>query len=159
MELVRDLLVHPDSEFLTDAWYTSVLYRNPVYHQVVFALLMLSTAVRVQYLLRRLEASKRVPNTVRALIGTLFTKGLGLFALGFFVWNLDNIFCTALTRQKVAIGWPIAFLLEGAFSICFSFSAELILNFPIGHAWWHILTGTGAQLMLVGITCKLLYDT
>jgi dihydroceramidase len=119
MELVRDPLVHPDSEFLTDAWHTSVLYRNPVYHQVVFALLMLSTAVRVQYLLRRSEVSKRVPDTVRSLIGTLFTKGLGLFALGFFVWNLDNIFCTALTRQKVAIGWPIAFLLEGAFPILF----------------------------------------
>jgi dihydroceramidase len=41
--------------------------------------------------------------------------GAWLFVFGFVVWNLDNIFCTALTRQKVAIGWPSAFLLEGAF--------------------------------------------
>lgn len=37
-----------------------------------------------------------------------------MFAFGFFVWNLDNIFCTTLTSWKQAIGWPVAFLLEGA---------------------------------------------
>jgi len=113
--------------------WSYIIYRNPVYHQVVFAILMLGTAVRVHYLLRRSDASKRIPDPVRSSISTLFTKGLGLFALGFFIWNLDNIFCTPLTKQKVAIGWPIAFLLEG-------------------HAWWHVLTATGTQLMLVGIT-------
>jgi len=113
--------------------WSYILFRNPIYHQVVFALLILSTTARVQYLLRRSDASKRIPPSVRTLIGKLFTKGLGLFALGFFVWNLDNIFCTTLTKQKVAIGWPTAFLLEG-------------------HAWWHILTATGTQLMVAGIT-------
>jgi dihydroceramidase len=112
--------------------WSYIIYRNPLYHQVVFAILMLSTAARVYYLLRLSDASKQIPDPVRLLISALFVRGLGLFALGFFIWNLDNIFCTTLTRQKVAIGWPIAFLLEG-------------------HAWWHVLTGTGTQLMLVGI--------
>lgn len=137
--------------------YTSVLYRNPVYHQIVFALLVLCITLRVQYLLRWSEASKRIPNTVRSSIGTLFAKGLGIFALGFLVWNLDNIFCPALTRQKIAIGWPIAFLLEGVFATYFLQRRAYLAIFP-GHAWWHILTGTGAQLMLVGITCKLPFD-
>ncbi|KAJ3480423.1 hypothetical protein NLI96_g8364 [Meripilus lineatus] len=54
----------------------------------------------------------------------LFTwtySGAGIFALGFFVWNLDNIFCKTITRWKIAIGWPAAFLLEL-------------------HSWWHVLT-------------------
>ena len=42
--------------------------------------------------------------------------GAGMFALGFFVWNMDNIFCDTLTRWKVFIGWPWAFLLEGIFA-------------------------------------------
>jgi hypothetical protein len=43
----------------------------------------------------------------------MFWTGGGLFILGFIIWNLDNVFCTTLTRWKVAIGWPVAFLLEG----------------------------------------------
>jgi dihydroceramidase len=76
---------------------------------------VLITAVRIRHLLRR---SNRIPKEVKSSIATTFATGTGLFALGFFIWNLDNIFCTALTRQKVAIGWPIAFLLEGAFHVC-----------------------------------------
>lgn len=154
MELVRHPLV-PSRLRILDGRRGSILFRNPIYHQVVFALLILSTTARVQYLLRRSDASKRIPPSVRTLIGKLFTKGLGLFALGFFVWNLDNIFCTTLTKQKAAIGWPIAFLLEGAFAIYF---VQRGAYFFIGHAWWHILTATGTQLMVAGITCKLLSD-
>ena len=91
-----------------------MIYRNPVYHQVLFATLMLTTAFRIHYLLRRSEASKRIPEEVKSSIATTFATGTGLFAFGFFIWNMDNIFCGALTRQKVAIGWPTAFLLEGA---------------------------------------------
>lgn len=96
----------------------SVIYRNPVYHQVVFASLMFITAIRIHYLLTRSEVSKRIPSEVRSSMGVLFATGLGLFAFGFFVWNLDNIFCPDLTRQKVAIGWPAAFLLEGVSTSC-----------------------------------------
>lgn len=84
---------------------------------------MIITAIRIHYLLTRSEASKRIPSEVRSSMGRLFASGLGLFAFGFFIWNLDNIFCTDLTRQKVAIGWPAAFLLEGALSAILLFSS------------------------------------
>jgi len=113
--------------------WSYVTYRNPVYHQVIFAMLMLTTAFRIHYLLRRSESAKRIPEEVKSSIATTYATGTGWFVLGFLIWNLDNIFCTSLTRQKVAIGWPIAFLLEG-------------------HAWWHLLTGIGTQMMLVGTT-------
>jgi len=47
-----------------------------------------------------------------------------MFLFGFFIWNLDNIFCGSWTRVKQAVGWPGAFFMEG-------------------HAWWHVLTGLG----------------
>ena len=62
----------------------SVIYRNPVYHQVVFASLMLITAIRIHYLLTLSEVSKRIPSEVRSSMGVLFATGLGLFAFGFF---------------------------------------------------------------------------
>jgi dihydroceramidase len=72
-------------------------------------------------------------------IGKLFSKGAGMFALGFFIWNMDNIFCDTLTRWKVFIGWPRAFLLEGMPVHCLRIHL-LWLNDYSGHSWWHVLT-------------------
>lgn len=88
-------------------------YRNPVFHQVVFASLVLSTTFRITYILQKSEASRRIPDKKKSAIGKLFTTGAALFALGFLLWNMDNLFCHILTRWKIAIGWPLAFLLEG----------------------------------------------
>jgi len=113
-------------------WSYSV-YRNPVYHQVVFATIMLSTAFRTAYLLRYSELSKKIPEAEKNSIARTFSSGAGIFAFGFFIWNLDNIFCNTITHWKHSVGWPTAFLLEG-------------------HSWWHILTATGTYLMLIGNT-------
>jgi len=94
---------------------------------------MLIAVVRIHYLLRWSNASKHIPEEVKFLISATFTTGTALFVFGFFLWNLDNMFCNALTRQKVFMGWPLAFLLEG-------------------HAWWHVFTATGTHMMHVGIT-------
>ncbi|KDQ63236.1 hypothetical protein JAAARDRAFT_29256 [Jaapia argillacea MUCL 33604] len=113
-------------------WSYSV-YRNPVYHQAVFASLVFAVTFRTMYLLHWSEHSSRIPLATRAKIGNMFSAGVGFFALGFFIWNLDNIFCGVLTKWKVDFGWPLAFLLEG-------------------HSWWHVLTGLGTYLMLMGKT-------
>lgn len=136
MELVSRFLQfeRPSPQLLT----ASAVYRNPIYHQVIFAMLVLTTAIRIHHLLRRSDASRRIPQEVKAEIGNTFATGTGLFVFGFFIWNLDNIFCAAITRQKVAIGWPVAFLLEGAIYVGTQ-RAALTLNCP-GHAWWHFFT-------------------
>ncbi len=74
---------------------------------------MFTTTFRTVYLLRNGEISKRLPPAERASIARLFSSGAATFAMGFLVWNLDNIFCSKITRWKNAIGWPAAFLLEG----------------------------------------------
>jgi len=117
---------------MTFIWSYAV-YRNPVFHQVVFASLMLLTIIRTVYLLRMSGPSKDIPVQVRSIIVKIYWTGTGIFLLGFFVWNLDNIFCDTLTTWKFAVGWPIAFLLEG-------------------HSWWHCFTALGAYLMMLGTT-------
>ncbi|KDR85706.1 hypothetical protein GALMADRAFT_234756 [Galerina marginata CBS 339.88] len=112
--------------------WSYMVSRNPVYHQVVFASVVISTALRITYILQLTPAATRIPEKKRATITNFFSTGAGLFAFGFFVWNMDNIFCQKLTQWKVAVGWPAAFLLEG-------------------HSWWHVLTGLGAYYMFIGI--------
>lgn len=108
------------------------LYRNPVYHQLVFASLMLTVGYRTAHLLLWSERSVKIPDEKKKLIGKTFLIGVVLFVFGFFVWNLDNIFCGTLTHWKFNIGWPVAFLLEG-------------------HSWWHIFTAAGTYYMFVGV--------
>lgn len=50
-----------------------------------------------------------------------------IFATGYGIWNLDNLYCGALTNAKRSIGMP------------WSFALEL-------HGWWHIFTGVGAYI-------------
>ncbi|KAJ7754935.1 ceramidase [Mycena maculata] len=99
------------------------IYRNPVYHQVVFGTLLFSIVGRIYYLLNRSPRGKRVPEDKRRTISKLFSLGVAQFTFAFILWNLDNIYCDTLTEWKVSLGWPLAFLLEG-------------------HSWWHVASGT-----------------
>jgi len=96
-------------------------------------------ASRATYLLKWSELSLHLPNKKKSTISKLFRTGAGMFALGFCVWNMDNIFCDTLTRWKVIVGWPRAFLLEGM-DVCFLPTLSYRLKPCSGHSWWHVLT-------------------
>jgi dihydroceramidase len=51
-------------------------------------------------------------------------------AFGYFLWQLDGIFCSELTALKRSIGMPWGFLLEM-------------------HGWWHLFTAIGAYVFMV----------
>lgn len=91
----------------------SMVYRNPVFHQVVFASIIGAIAARTTYLLQCTSRGVAIPPKARSTITSMFNKGLGLFAFGFFVWNIDNIYCRGLMDLKMFFGWPTAFFLEG----------------------------------------------
>lgn len=95
--------------------------RNPVYHQFVFGVLVISAAIRVAHLLNWSVVRDRIPNDKKHDVASMFITGALTFTAGFGIWNVDNIFCGVLTTWKKSVGWPVAFLLEG-------------------HSWWHILT-------------------
>lgn len=105
---------------------------NPIYHEVAFAGIMLFAISRICYLITRLPPIDKHPAKARVR-KTIFT-GMATFALGFAVWNVDNLFCPTLRSWRAKIG-PFGFLLEF-------------------HAWWHILTMAGAYLILVGAICE-----
>lgn len=134
-----------------DAWISiySWLYRNPVYHQVVFALLMIASIARGSWLLHFSKASSRLGPSEKNTISTLYAHGALTFILGFVIWNMDNVFCNTLSKWKAYMEWPAAFLLEGTFfldSLRFPFG----LKFDKGHSWWHLLTAS----ILHKYTCK-----
>lgn len=52
--------------------------------------------------------------------------GIGLFLTGFFLWNMDNIYCRYLKTARNHILLPWSIVLEG-------------------HGWWHLFTGLGKQ--------------
>jgi len=108
--------------------YTYWLYRNPVFHQVVFAIIMVSIISRGTWLLNYSEDSKRLNQETKKAIGNLYKWGAAVFILGFVIWNIDNVFCDALSGLKLFMNWPAAFLLEG-------------------HSWWHVFTAAGAYTM------------
>ena len=60
------------------------------------------------------DISKNVPPAVKKRIGKMYQTGSITFLAGFAIWNVDNIYCSTLTEWKKAVGWPAAFLLEGA---------------------------------------------
>ena len=100
---------------LINAHVYSILYRDPVYHQSVFAGLMVAMLLREVYLLSWSEASRTIPDKKKAAMLEILKTGVLTFLFGFFVWNLDNIFCNPWTRIKRGVGWPAAFFMEGKF--------------------------------------------
>jgi len=77
---------------------------------------MVSGLLRDAYLLLWSEASRTIPDKKKAAIIEVLTRGALMFLFGFFIWNLDNIFCGPWTRVKQAVGWPAAFFMEGKFA-------------------------------------------
>ena len=106
---------------------SSYVSRDPVYHQVVFGILMFINAFRTVHLLRYSKTAQRLPATARKSVGRIFIAGAGTFALGFIIWNLDNVFCAGITRWKQSIGWPTAFILEGKLTYYGSMVDDLTL--------------------------------
>lgn len=79
---------------------------------------MVATLLREAYLLIWSKASRTIPDKKKAAIVEVLRTGVLTFLFGFFVWNLDNIFCDPWTRIKRSVGWPAAFLMEGGFVKC-----------------------------------------
>lgn len=134
--------------------------QDPVFHQTVYALLTVFIVFRSLYSmettlrpsLRRSEEKHRLEREQagvsdviskeqqayenqrdREILKTMWILvgfGVSIFLGGFYIWNLDNIYCSTLRRWRRSIGMPWGFLLEG-------------------HGWWHLMTGIGAYDYIV----------
>ncbi|KJR85332.1 dihydroceramidase [Sporothrix schenckii 1099-18] len=102
--------------------------KEPVFHQVSFACLTIAVVFRSMYDMEktlRPALKIRSPERESGLMRQMWKmclSGIALFLVGFFIWNMDNIFCLYLRSWRDILLLPWAVVLEG-------------------HAWWHILTG------------------
>jgi hypothetical protein len=103
-----------------------------VFHQAAFALMTMAVVgtgvYDVRYKLRP-ALEKRNPAECDQIMKQMWRFALAgnlLFLFGFFLWNMDNIFCRHLKSARNQILLPWSVVLEG-------------------HGWWHIFTGLGEQ--------------
>ena len=81
---------------------------NPIYHQIAFALILLSAVSRNVILLRRIPSD----HPARKRIGRTLLKGSVIFAVGFGIWNMDNIWCHQIRGLRTDLH-PWAIWLDG----------------------------------------------
>lgn len=97
-----------------------VVVNIPIFHQVMYGLMVLCIAVSATRIVRNYKCSK-----------FLFFSSFFLYNLGFLAWNLDNHMCAHLRdarlRMPVSVVRPLTQL----------------------HAWWHLLAGLGTYQTLM----------
>ncbi|QRV94012.1 alkaline ceramidase [Ceratobasidium sp. AG-Ba] len=126
---------------------------HPLIHQFTFAILMCCNAGIVFGLLT--HPNLRVPlsplpksskaestqptdsETAGAVAFRTLASGLAIFLSGFAIWIADNLFCDSLSYiRDAAVGRD----------------GGMVGILTQGHAWWHLLTGLGANWLIVGLT-------
>ncbi|KAI1079398.1 putative alkaline phytoceramidase [Whalleya microplaca] len=130
------------------AWFITARYyktKDPQFHQdaytVLTAVVVFSNFYVMEKLvrpgLRRREEDRKgkssiQPTTNEAMkqVWTMVATGLIIFLGGYFIWNLDNVYCNTIRKWRHRMGLPWAVVLEG-------------------HAWWHLMTGLGAYFYIV----------
>ncbi|KAJ1304590.1 hypothetical protein OPQ81_005733 [Rhizoctonia solani] len=129
-----------------------LLYPVPLLHQFTFAGLMCMNAFVVFGLLAHPNLNIPLPaqssnpislgdkpkaRTAAKVAFRTLGSGLLIFNTGFAIWIADNLFCDSLgSIREWAAGSD----------------AGLVGLLTQGHAWWHLLTGLGANWLIVGLT-------
>lgn len=101
-------------------------YKDPTIHQVAYALLNVAVILKGIFLTRE---KVKDPIAKKHLYKCMIL-GVGIFLLGYFLWNLDVHFCSNWIDIRHYVGMPYGFFFEL-------------------HAWWHLLTGTGVYFYVV----------
>lgn len=101
--------------------------RKPVFHQVAYAIEVFTVIIRSS--MHQMEIRK---TNLRAYteLNRLFGLGVGMFAVSFALWNIDNIFCSNLRAARASL------------------PAVLGPLFQL-HAYWHIGTAIGCYASVV----------
>ncbi|KAE8221302.1 hypothetical protein CF319_g5314 [Tilletia indica] len=129
----RFRILLPLSIFVFLIFYITAYFlnkENTLLHQMTYAILQVGSAMRLYSLLSSSPSSALSKKggkqaLVRKGVASFFWTSTACFAAGFFLWNVDNIWCETLRKTRRSIGPIPGILLEG-------------------HAWWHIFTSFGS---------------
>ncbi|CAL8305597.1 unnamed protein product [Gadus morhua 'NCC'] len=110
----------------------SVVYlqwKEPVFHQVMYGALVAALVIRSIFIV----------TWVYPRLRSLSYISLGVFLLGFLLWNIDNLLCDSLRASRKTLPPGLG----------------VVTQF---HAWWHIFTGLGSYLhILLSLQIRLSY--
>ncbi|KAM6907249.1 alkaline ceramidase 3 [Xenentodon cancila] len=95
-------------------------WKEPVFHQVMYGALVACLVMRSIFIV----------TWVYPWLRPLCYTSLGIFLLGFLLWNIDNIFCDSLRVSRKILPPGVG----------------VVTQF---HAWWHIFTGLGSYLHIL----------
>uniref|UniRef100_A0A3Q2ZIM2 Alkaline ceramidase n=1 Tax=Kryptolebias marmoratus TaxID=37003 RepID=A0A3Q2ZIM2_KRYMA len=95
-------------------------WKEPVFHQVMYGALVACLVLRSIFIV----------TWVYPWLRPLCYTSLGIFMLGFLLWNIDNIFCDSLRASRQVLPPGVG----------------VVTQF---HAWWHIFTGLGSYLHIL----------
>nr|XP_054586421.1 alkaline ceramidase 3 isoform X2 [Nothobranchius furzeri] len=95
-------------------------WKEPVFHQVMYGVLVACLVVRSIFIV----------TWVYPWLRPLSYTSLGIFMLGFLLWNIDNIFCDSLRASRRMLPPGVGVLTQL-------------------HACWHIFTGLGSYLHIL----------
>jgi dihydroceramidase len=88
--------------------YAHIVLGESTLHQIVFASMMITSAVRTSRLITTTVKDRALKRQMR-VVGSW---ALGLFLLAYGLWNVDNQFCDSLRSVRHMIGVPWAWVLE-----------------------------------------------
>ncbi|KAI9302961.1 alkaline ceramidase 3-like protein [Cunninghamella echinulata] len=115
------------SAFVT---YSYIIINNPVFHQVSYAILVISIVYRSTYLVHHLPADLPRYDYIQPRLVQLLKLSASGFIVAFLLWNIDNVFCTYLRQFRTMVPYALGSI------------SQL-------HGWWHNLTSIGCYYFVV----------
>lgn len=100
--------------------YSYLIINDPVFHQVAYAILVITIVFRSVYLVKQLPPQT---NERPHLVHLLRLAAAG-FIISFGVWNVDNQFCSYFRHARTLVPYALGALTQL-------------------HGWWHIGTSLG----------------
>ncbi|XP_065831394.1 alkaline ceramidase 3-like [Oscarella lobularis] len=102
---------------LTSCAYLRI--NEPLFHEAAYGFVVVLLVLHATYRARTIGCSAR-----------LYVVSIGGFAIGFFLWNLENQLCPSIRAMRDRLAWPLR---------------------PITqlHALWHLFTGIAAYVHIL----------
>ncbi|CAO3581065.1 unnamed protein product [Absidia cylindrospora] len=122
--------------------YSYLIINDPVFHQVAYALLVITIVFRSVYILKHLPRTLPSFDYAHPRLARLLKLAAAGFIISFGVWNVDNIFCPHLRQFRIMVPYALGVLTQL-------------------HGWWHIGTSLGVYYFSVFVewVCQILDET
>ena len=89
--------------------YAYLIINDPVFHQISYAILVITVVYRSVVLYNKIPATKTYE---RPRVSALLWMSAFGFIISFILWNIDNQFCTSLRAWRHTVSFPVGTVSE-----------------------------------------------